>query len=202
MTSKTKKFNGVTYTFRGSFDEESEAEQIKMLLIPQGYHDVKILEPHSEKNDTDKWVVWVRKSSPSGLVSPNIGAGEFDSTTLEIVKRFKDEDPWKGELNHRIELFRDLHDELMQHYKGSTKLITEFIVSDKDATECNYNGRKSKRVFIKNCSDVIVGIVLVGRLSVVTYFNAIGILRGHDDKWGLRFFKETFPEDYAQVYGS
>ena len=65
--------------------------------------------------------------------------------------------------------------------------------------------KKDSNPFVKSSGGNIIAIALIGKLSVVTYLNAVAIATdnyGRFSNWGKDLFKLVFPEDYAQVYGA
>ena len=205
MTGKTKSFNGVVYTWRNGFGVKAEADALAQEVKDSGYFDAKVTEGTYDgyAGPAKEYNVWIRKSAPTAKVVVEKVEG-FEKPVVEIVKTFKDSLPWEGTLDERKLKFIAAHELLMAHYDKKIKLILDFTVDDDEAKNCGMN-RKSRRDFVKDCSGNIIAIALIGKLSVVTYLNAVAIATdnyGRFSNWGKDLFKLVFPEDYAQVYGA
>lgn len=119
------------------------------------------------------------------VLSPPV---QFRASTLEAVRRFAASKPWQGSLVERKAKFQVLHDELCRIYKKRTTLTYGLL-----------DGACSGASHFIPALDQIV---LVGKLSVVTYMHEFAHALGRDERgavrWSVSLFRRCFPRSFAR----
>ncbi len=114
----------------------------------------------------------------------------FDPKALKAVRRFAASRPWSGLLLARTAKFRQFNYELSIAYRMHKP---ELILEHLDGTSSGNSH------YIPSCHR----IVLVGKLSVVTYLHEFGHARGMNERgacrWSINLFRKTFPRQYARL---
>jgi hypothetical protein len=112
----------------------------------------------------------------------------FPRETMNAVRIFARQKPWRGTREERIEKFRALHKRLCAVYSLSTKL--QIVGGDGPTSVYSHYQRRKDT------------IVLQGRLSVVTYLHlfayAIDCRGGEVVKWSVNLFKRRFPISFSR----
>ncbi|MFT3785522.1 MAG: hypothetical protein QM770_05080 [Tepidisphaeraceae bacterium] len=126
-------------------------------------------------------------SSMSEVLQPSI---TFRAATLEAVCRFGRSRPWNGDLAVRQAKFQVVHDELRLLYRKSTVLM--FGVMDGGCSGGSYFSPRRDE------------IVLVGRLSVVTFLHEWAhVLHGPSEvaacRWSIQLFARSFPRQFERL---
>ena len=112
----------------------------------------------------------------------------FRRSTATAARRFARSRPWRGSVEERAAKFSSLHAELCRLYEKRTTLRLDVL-----------DGGCSGRSFYSPFADEIV---LVGRLSVITFLHEVGhVLYGRSElkacRWSLQLFKKTFPRSFS-----
>jgi len=114
----------------------------------------------------------------------------FRSSALEAVRDFAGSDPWQGNIEQRQEKLRELNHNLSAAC-GITEPTLAFGVLN--------GGSSSGSLYIPSQHR----IVLVGRLSVVTYLHefahALGLGERDACRWSINLFRRFFPAQYARL---
>lgn len=204
MTSETKKFSGVTYTFRANCATEAEANAIKAdLMTNKGYYAVMILDPNSERNPTSNYVVYVRKSSPDGVIQKIVEKILPPLTLSEKLEKVlvsrKDSLLESVPYEKRKTALYAAHEEIknvLSEEMGELDLDLKWTCkTDEDDT--------SRRLMARNSDGRICAIVMGGKLSMTTYLNGIGIFMGKPyskhknprNNWGVQMHNKVFGAD-------
>lgn len=112
----------------------------------------------------------------------------YPRETMNAVRIFARSKPWRGTRGERLKKFRALHVRLCQVYSVETRLK---IVRGDAATSVFSFYRKRDNT-----------IVLLGRLSVVTYLHlfarAIDCNGDQVVKWSVNLFKRRFPISFGR----
>lgn len=123
--------------------------------------------------------------STSSFIDASI---RYPRETHAAVREFARSKPWRGSRKERLGKFRALHARLCEIYDLSTKLK---IVRGDERTSVNSFYRKRDNT-----------IVLIGRLSVVTYLHlfahAIDCRGEQVVKWSVNLFKRRFPISFGR----
>ena len=114
----------------------------------------------------------------------------FRASALRAARRFAQADPWRGTLNERQEKFKTLNRTLAAAY-GIPQPDLEFGEIDGSSSGASHYIPMLHR------------IVLVGKLSVVTYLHEFTHARGMGERgacrWSINFFRRVFPRHYARL---
>jgi hypothetical protein len=114
----------------------------------------------------------------------------FKRECIAAVKDFRHAKPWRGNVDERRQKFSALHSALAAAYG----LRQDLAFSD-DLDPLAKEG--TSRFEINEAA-----ITLHGRLSVVTYFVAVGVARGFDYAqariWGVNLYRRMFPASASQ----
>ena len=114
----------------------------------------------------------------------------FSSDLLQAVQGFAESKPWEGSTQSRKEKFRLLNRSMAEACRiEPPKLIFGKIDGRSIGGSC-YTPR-------------IHRIVIVGKLSVVTFLHEFGHALGHGEKgacrWSINLFRKCFPRQYARL---
>lgn len=114
----------------------------------------------------------------------------FDAPTLAAVRWFAASNPWQGSRTSRKRKFRDLN----------RALSIVFDISEPKLVFAHLNGGSS------GASHYVPRdhrIVIVGKLSVVTYLHEFAHALGCDEqaacRWSINLFRECFPRKYSRL---
>jgi len=116
----------------------------------------------------------------------------LSASATAALKAFRDSKPWRGSLDQRREKFETFHAALCEATGLTPELVLLEVERDAGVVtggNGGYSGRRNT-------------IVLAGKLSVVTYLFAFGLLAGLDGrdeamKWARGLFKHFFPRSAA-----
>ena len=116
----------------------------------------------------------------------------FKVGTIEAVRQFARSKPWRGTEEERKAKFKALHDELCRIYGKHTTLT--FGVLDGGCSG------------LSHYAVLLDEIVLVGKLSVVTYLHEFAHCLGRDERgavrWSVSLFRRCFPRSFARCVAS
>ena len=114
----------------------------------------------------------------------------YRAATLEAVRRFAASGPWHGSRSSRKGKFRDLNRDLS---------ITCDIVEPNLVFGRLDGGSSGASQYVPRDHR----IVIVGRLSVVTYLHEFAHALGFDEqgacRWSINLFRECFPRQYSRL---
>ncbi len=114
----------------------------------------------------------------------------FKPATLKALRRFADSRPWRGRLTERKQKFRKLHQALSTAYGISEPQLVFGSIDGSSSGESHYIQPMHR-------------IVLVGRLSVVTFLHEFAHARGLGERdacrWSVNLFRRVFPGQYARL---
>lgn len=117
---------------------------------------------------------------------------ELNPAARQAIKNIRDAKPWRGPLQERADKFATLHREMCRAYDLETMLVRD------DAFDPECTGTSGGSFFnpLKN------KIVLMGRLSVVTYLFLLGLATGAGREAAMQFaheqFRHFFPRSFAR----
>lgn len=114
----------------------------------------------------------------------------FKRGVLKAMRVFHDAKPWRGTVDERKEKFRRLNRDLATCYgRPAPDLVFERI-----------NGSSSAR---SHYSPAANRIVIVGRLSVVSFLHEYGHALGKNEwqacRWSINLFRRVFPRQFARL---
>lgn len=114
----------------------------------------------------------------------------FNSLALRALRDFHDAGPWRGEFSSRKNKFRRLNRALAAAYR----------IDEPDLGFVRIDGSSSGA---SHYIPVQHRIVLVGKLSVVTFFHEFAHARGMDEraatKWSVNVFRRCFPRQFSRL---
>ena len=114
----------------------------------------------------------------------------FKASALRAVQRFASSHPWRGSLDERKKRFRGLNQSLAAAY-GIPEPELEFGEIDGSSSGSSHYIPALHR------------IVLVGKLSVVTFLHEFAHARGMGERgacrWSINIFRRCFPRQYARL---
>ena len=114
----------------------------------------------------------------------------FRPRTLRTMKAFASLGPWSGTLDERTQKFIWLNQQLA-HTHGILEPQLSFGQLNGSGSGASHYIPSQHR------------IVLLGRLSVVTYLHEFGHALGHDERktarWSVTLFRRCFPRQYARL---
>ena len=114
----------------------------------------------------------------------------FRPRALRAVRAFADSRPWAGSVEERKDKFRQLNRELSEAY-GITEPELAFARLDGSSSGSSHYNPHLHR------------IVLVGKLSVVTYLHEFAHSRGKGEqgacRWSINLFRRGFPKQFGKL---
>ena len=115
---------------------------------------------------------------------------KFRPATLHAMRAFAEAKPWRGTVEERQAKFRQLNRALAAAYQiAEPELVFETL--DGGTSGRSHYVRASHR------------IVLVGRLSVVSFLHEFGHARGYGErmacKWSINLFRRIFPRKFSRL---
>ena len=117
-------------------------------------------------------------------------AMKFRPAALQAMRDFRDAKPWAGTIEERQEKFRVLNRALAAAYQ----------IAEPELAFENLDGGSSGRSHYVRSSH---RIVLVGKLSVVSYLHEFGHARGYGERmacrWSINLFKRIFPRRFSRL---
>lgn len=113
----------------------------------------------------------------------------FRPEALRAVRAFARSHPWRGSMDERKEKFRRLNHDL----------ATAYGIREPELVFGRLDGSGSGRSqYIRS----LHRIVLLGKLSVVTYLHELAHARGMSERgacrWSLNFFRRVFPRSWGR----
>ena len=123
----------------------------------------------------------------STLIAPNF---TFKPGVEAALKQFAKSKPWKGSVADRRQKFQTLHNKLTEIFEVKTSL--EFYGENPDDMFSGLSRSTEDR------------ILLVGRLSVITYLTLFALVvtngnRDKSDRWAYNLFKRFFPRSFGRL---
>ena len=115
----------------------------------------------------------------------------FPREILSVVHRFAAADPWAGNIEQRKAKFRQLNRDLSRACHPLIEPDLTFGVIDGGPSGSSHYCPSQHQ------------IVLVGRLSVVTYLHEFAHAMGMDERdacrWSINLFRRCFPKEYSRL---
>ena len=114
----------------------------------------------------------------------------FRPAALRAMRAFAEAKPWRGSLDERQQKFRELNRDLAAAYEiAEPELVFETLDG----------GTSGRSHYVRP----LHRIVLVGRLSVVSYLHEFGHARGYGERMACKFsiniFKRVFPRSFSRL---
>ena len=114
----------------------------------------------------------------------------FSSALLQAVQAFSESKPWQGSSKSRQEKFRQLNRSMAEACRIELPKLV-FGRLDGGSTGLSYYLRREHR------------IVLVGKLSVITFLHEFGHALGYGEReacrWSINLFRKCFPQQYSNL---
>ncbi len=114
----------------------------------------------------------------------------FRPATLKAVRIFAKSNPWRGSLDQRKKKFCKLNQ----------SLATVYGIRKPELVFGNLDGSSSGRSYYESGRH---RIVLVGKLSVVTYLHEFAHALGKDEesacRWSINLFRRCFPRQFSRL---
>jgi hypothetical protein len=119
---------------------------------------------------------------------------EKEEQTIKILEKFKQMNPWEGDVGSRISKFNWCFKELKKIYNKEEYALVCSVATE---TKFWYSSRGS---YTDTLGKVIV---LKGRLSVITFLHEFAHAFGMDEEgarqWSKNLFKKVWPEKYEKL---
>ena len=116
----------------------------------------------------------------------------FKPSALGAVRRFAQANPWHGSLDERKAKFLQLNQALAAAYNIDDPDLRFGTIDGTSSGGSHYIPARHR-------------IVLIGRLSVVTYLHEFAHARGMGERgacrWSINLFRRCFPTQYARLVG-
>lgn len=116
----------------------------------------------------------------------------FKASALRAVRAFAKSKPWRGSLDERKVKFSTLNKALAEAYGIQVPDIQFGIIDGSSSGGSHYIPSQHR-------------IVLVGRLSVVTFLHEFGHARSKGERsacrWSINLFRRLFPRQFARLVG-
>jgi len=132
----------------------------------------------------------IRSDYPDAVVEVLDDQMTYPLAVLEALRRFAEAGPWQGSLNSRKKKFQQLNQDLAR-----TCRIKRPSLAFRDLGRGN-----------SGASHYLPGhhrIVMVGKLSVVTFLHEFGHALGYGERdacqWSINLFRQCFPRQYAKL---
>jgi len=114
----------------------------------------------------------------------------FRAAALQAVHQFSESSPWSGSLTERKEKFRKLNQALAEAYNIAEPDLCFGRIDGSNSSSSHFIPAHNR-------------IVLVGKLSVVTYLHEFAHARGMGERgacrWSINVFRRIFPDQYARL---
>ncbi len=114
----------------------------------------------------------------------------FNPAATRAVKAFAKSKPWQGDVEQRKEKMRKLNHDLA-------------IAYDMREPDLVFGGLDGGSSGESHYIPLLHRIVMVGKLSVVTYLHEFSHARGRGEleacRWSVNLFRRCFPEQYARL---
>ncbi len=134
----------------------------------------------------------LRRDYPQTVIEVVDETVRFKASALRAVRRFAESKPWRGSLDERKRKFAVLNRALARAY-GIAEPDLRFGCIDGSSSGKSHYIPTSHR------------IVIVGKLSVVTFLHEFSHARGMNErdacKWSINLFRRCFPVQYARLVG-
>ena len=115
---------------------------------------------------------------------------QYPLAVTDAMKSFAETNPWKGSQNLRKKKFQRLNRDLARACSIQEPTL-EFGLLDNGSSGASYYRPRDHR------------IVLVGKLSVVTYLHEFAHALGFDEeaacRWSINLFRRCFPRQYSRL---
>jgi len=133
-----------------------------------------------------------RSDYPSTVIEVVDENMRFKAAALRAVRRFAKSNPWRGSLDERKHKFLSLNRALADAYNIVVPDLRFGIINRTSSGGSHYIPARHR-------------IVLVGKLSVVTYLHEFAHARGMGERgacrWSINIFRRCFPNQYARLVG-
>jgi len=109
---------------------------------------------------------------------------------IHVVRRFAQRQPWRGTVEDREAKFEQLNRDLAVAYGIAMPALNFKCIDGSSSGSSHYIPTQHR-------------IVLVGKLSVVTYLHEFAHALGMDERgacqWSINLFKRCFPQQYGRL---
>ncbi len=133
-----------------------------------------------------------RRDYPETVIEVLDEGARFNAAALRAVRHFAGVNPWRGAKDAREEKFRGLNQSLAVAY-GIPEPELKFGRIDGSSSGASHYIPALHR------------IVIVGKLSVVTYLHEFAHARGMGERgacrWSINLFRRVFPQQAARLVG-
>ena len=131
-----------------------------------------------------------RDDYPATVVEVLDDQMRFRSAALRAVRAFADSCPWAGSVEERKEKFRQSNRALSQAYDITKPELVFGRLDGMSSGSSHYISRLHR-------------IVIVGKLSVVTYLHEFAHSRGMGEqgacRWSINLFRRCFPKQFGKL---
>ena len=114
----------------------------------------------------------------------------YSNALLQAVKEFAELKPWQGSSKSRQEKFRQLNRSMAEAYRIEPPKLVFGRLDGGSTGMSNYRPRDHR-------------IVLVGKLSVITFLHEFGHALGYGEReacrWSINLFRKCFPRQYSRL---
>ena len=133
-----------------------------------------------------------RSAYPETVIEVVDESMRFRASALRAVRRFAEANPWRGTIDERKDKFLQLNRSLADAYNIDVPNLRFGIIDGTSSGGSHYIPARHR-------------IVLVGKLSVVTYLHEFAHARGMGERgacrWSINLFRRCFPNQYARLVG-
>ena len=116
----------------------------------------------------------------------------FKASALRAVRHFAAAHPWRGSLDERKEKFRGLNQSLAAACRIPEPELVFAVIDGSNSGSSHY-------------IPALHRVVMVGKLSVVTYLHEFAHARGMGERgacrWSINLFRRVFSRQYARLIG-
>ena len=151
-------------------------------------HTIKLYRASKTRNATQEDILFEEPREAEAEILEGIPRGSLEE--LGILNDFKDLDPWAGTLEEKREKFKAVHQRLVVLYE-----IPDWKLDLHLTYETSEQGTSKRSIIVEDLKT----IVMIGKLSVLTYLNRLGQILEWPRCKNWRLFKEVFPEDFARL---
>lgn len=134
----------------------------------------------------------IRRDYPETVIEVVDATMRFKPAALRAVRCFAQSSPWRGSLDERKEKFLTLNLALAEAYCIAEPDLRFGCIDGSSSGDSHY-------IPARRC------IVLVGKLSVVTFLHEFAHARGMGERnacrWSINLFRRCFPRQYARLVG-
>jgi hypothetical protein len=132
----------------------------------------------------------VRNQYPESVVEVLDDRVQYSTAVIDAVQTFSAANPWKGPATARKLKFLQLNRDLASACSIREPAL-EFGLLDGSSSGASYYNSRDHR------------IVIVGKLSVVTYLHEFAHALGYDEpdacRWSVNLFRRCFPRQYSRL---